>query len=92
MAEVYRIPALALPDEPPLDVLDMASTFPGTRLVVLISPEGQHWPDDLETEAPGSECFAPVELPPWTGTGDDPLDETTVYEITCATPPAGNAP
>jgi len=42
MAEVQRIPSLALPDEPPEDILDLARTFPGTRLMVLISPEGKH--------------------------------------------------
>jgi Dolichyl-phosphate-mannose-protein mannosyltransferase len=91
MAEVFRIPALALPDEPPLDVLDMASHFAGTRYVVLISPEGTHWPNDLEAGAPGSECFEAVNLPAWTGDDDDPLAETSVYEITCASPPAVNA-
>jgi hypothetical protein len=83
IAEVYRIPALALPDEPPADVLDMASTFPGTHLLVLISPEGTHWPADLRAGAPGSECFEPLDLPAWAGDGEDPLAETTVYEIVC---------
>ena len=64
MAETQRIPSLALPDEPPEDVLDLARTFPGTRLMVLISPEGKHWPADLEAGLPGSECFQPVDLGP----------------------------
>jgi hypothetical protein len=83
MAEVYRIPALALPDEPPEDVLDLAATFPGTRYLVLISPEGDHWPADLAAAAPGSECFKPLDLGPYEGAGDDPLEDTTVYEIAC---------
>jgi hypothetical protein len=83
MAEVHRIPSLALPDEPPTDVLDLAATFPGTRLLVLIDPEGTHWPADLDGRAPGSECFEPLDLPAWAGDGEDPLAETTVYEIVC---------
>ena len=76
MAETQRIPSLALPDEPPEDVLDLARTFPGTRLMVLISAEGKHWPDDLEAGLPGSECFQPVDLgPPIGGTpGQDILE------------------
>jgi len=83
MAESQRIPALALPDEPPADVLDLAAAFPGTRYLVLINPEGEHWPADLASGAPGAECFDPIDLGPWTGPDDDPLAETTVYEIGC---------
>ncbi|MBA3235859.1 MAG: hypothetical protein H0T59_07700 [Chloroflexi bacterium] len=84
MAETARIPALALPDEPPADVLDMTRSFPGTRLLVLIDPQGTHWPADLEVGAPGSECFRPIDLgassDPATA---DPLADVTVYEIAC---------
>jgi len=83
VAETQRISALALPDEPPADVLDMAAAFPGTRYLVLIDPEGEHWPRDLDDGAPGSECFVPITLPPYAGTGSDPLAEVTVYEIDC---------
>jgi hypothetical protein len=83
IAETQRIYALALPDEPPEDVLDMAAAFPGTRYLVLIAPEGEHWPRDLQAGAPGSECFVPVDLPPFAGTGEDPLAEVTVYELSC---------
>ena len=85
MAETQRIPSLALPDEPPEDVLDLARTFPGTRLLVLISGEGKHWPDDLEAGLPGSECFRPVDLgPPIAGSGGrDTLEDVLVYEIVC---------
>ncbi len=83
MAETQRIPALALPDEPPLDVLDLVAAFPGTRYLVLVDADGSHWPQDLDVGAPGSECFTPVALPLFTGSGDDPLAEVTVYEISC---------
>ena len=85
MAESQRIPSLALPDEPPEDVLDLARTFPGTRLMILISPEGKHWPGDLEAGLPGSECFQPVDLgsPVSGSTGSDLLKDVLVYEIVC---------
>jgi hypothetical protein len=86
MAEAERIPSLALPDESPEDVLDLAGTFPGTRLLVLISPEGKHWPGDLTTKQPGSECFRPVDLgPPIAGPpGSDLLKDVLVYDIICS--------
>jgi hypothetical protein len=85
LAETQRIPSLALPDEPPEDVLDLARTFPGTRLMILISAEGKHWPGDLEAGLPGSECFQPVALgPPIGGSdGQDILKDVLVYEIVC---------
>jgi hypothetical protein len=82
MAETQRIPSLALPDEPPEDILDLARTFPGTRLMVLISAEGKHWPADLEAGLPGSECFRPIDLGP-PPSGEHLLDDVLVYEIVC---------
>jgi hypothetical protein len=84
VAETQRVSTLALPDEPPMDVLDLAATFDGTRYLILTSPEGTHWPADLENGAPGAECFAPIDLGPYAGTGDDPLATTDVYQIGCA--------
>ena len=88
MAETQRVPALALPNEPPEDVLDLAERFDGTRLLVLVGPGGSHWPADLESGQPGSECFTPLDLGTYAGPGVDPLADTTVYDITCP----GNAP
>jgi hypothetical protein len=88
VAETQRIPSLALPDEPPIDVLDLAATFPGTRYLILTNPEGKHWPGDLEAGLPGAECFSQVDLGTYDGPGTDPLGTTTVYEIGCP----GNAP
>jgi hypothetical protein len=81
MAETARVPSLALPDEPPADVLDLASAFPGTRYLVLIDPQGSHWPADLLAGAPGSECFQEIDL----GQGSEPdaLGATTVYQVSC---------
>jgi hypothetical protein len=92
IAETQRIPSLGLPDEPPADVLDLAASFPGTRYLVLTDPEGEHWPADLASGAPGSECFAPVLLLPWDGDGVDPLVDTSVYEIVCLEPQGESAP
>ena len=41
MAETQRIPTLALPDESPTDVLDLAHdpAFPGTHLVILMDKD-----------------------------------------------------
>ena len=49
MAETQRTPALALPDEPPRDVLDLANDprF-GARLVVLIDADSPRWPHDID--------------------------------------------
>ena len=83
VAESFRIPTLALPDEPPLDVVDLAAAFPGTRYLVLTGPQSAHWPGDLASGVAGADCFRPIVLPPHTGAGPDPLAETTVYEIVC---------
>jgi hypothetical protein len=88
MAETQRVPALALPNEPPQDVLDLARHFDETRLLVLVGPGGSHWPADVESGQPGSECFTPLDLGTYIGQGADPLADTTVYDITCT----GNAP
>ena len=84
VAETSRVPTLALPDEPPRDVLDLASAFPGARYLILSDPEGKHWPADLKAGLPGSECFTPIDLGPYQGVGQDPLASTTVYQIQCS--------
>jgi hypothetical protein len=88
VAETQRIPTLALPDEPPADVLDLASRFEPTRYLILSDPEGKHWPADLKAGSPGAECFSPIDLGAYAGPGPDPLAKTTVYEIACP----GSAP
>jgi len=88
VAETQRVSTLALPDEPPEDVLDLAATFPVTRYLILTSPQGTHWPADIAAGRPGAECFVPIDLGPYGGDGEDPLATTTVYEIGCP----GNAP
>jgi len=88
VAESQRVSTLALPDETPEDVLDLAAAFPDTRFLILTNPESRHWPSDLQVGLPGAACFRPLDLGSYAGTGPDPLATTTVYEIGCT----GNGP
>jgi hypothetical protein len=83
VADATGASTLALPNEPPSDVLDLAAAFPGTETIVI---EGNHgiWPDILAAGAPGSECFDEIDL----GAPADPrlaglLAETRVFRIVC---------
>ncbi len=76
--------ALALPAESPADVLDLAKTFKGTRLLILHGDEHGDWPAVLETNAPGADCFDEIDI----GTPADPklaraLENTRVYRLVC---------
>ena len=85
VADTQRIQALALPDEPPADVLDLAAAFPGTALVIITEGDHQHWPEDVDAGAPGAECFREIDLgiEPNATTEADPLAETRAFEINC---------
>lgn len=83
MAETQRIRALALPDEPPRDVLDMAATF-DARLVVLLDAESKHWPADLDARVDGAECFRELDLGPTAGADvPGPLGDVRAFEVVC---------
>ena len=82
LAETQLIPALALPDEPPTDVLDLAGRF-GARYLVITTPEHGHWPTVLATGVSGSDCFHPVELGPGPTGAVDPLADVSVFTIDC---------
>jgi hypothetical protein len=83
LTESQRIPTLGLPNEPPNDVLDLARSFPGTHLVLLVDAESPHWPVDIDSGAPGADCFREVDL------GSDPpgdaalLENTRLFVIVC---------
>jgi hypothetical protein len=77
LAEVRRISALALPDEPVASVVDLARKF-GARLVVLDGDFGG-WPGRLATD-PDAACLERVPLPPPVGGGPDPF---RVYRVAC---------
>lgn len=84
IAETAGVSALALPDEPPLAVLDLAAAFPGTRLVVVTGDGHAHWPHDLDAGETGAECFREVDLgDPEDPAAVDPIASTRVFEIVC---------
>ena len=65
LAYATDAPALALPDEPPAAVLDLAAAFPGTRFLVILGDEHGRWPAVLTAEPTtdaGRRCFQPVDL------------------------------
>ncbi|MEK6719223.1 MAG: glycosyltransferase family 39 protein [Chloroflexota bacterium] len=75
LADTTEANALALPNEPAADVLDLARAFRGTRLVVVFDGEPDErdpGPDPLwpaaATQGPGSECFQPSPIDPAPGT------------------------
>ncbi|HEY6012652.1 MAG TPA: hypothetical protein VIU37_01545, partial [Candidatus Limnocylindrales bacterium] len=83
LAETQRIPTLGLPNEPPADILDLAHHFAGTSLLVLIDPQGSHWPADLANGSPDAGCFRELDLGPGPAGEPDPLATTRVFEIVC---------
>ena len=84
IAETARVSTLALPDEPPAAVLDLARqpAFAGTRLVVVEGAEHRHWPADIDAGAPGAECFREIDIRAG-APADDPLAETHIFEVIC---------
>ena len=85
LAEALRLPTLALPDETPADVVDLAAAFPGTRYLVMSDDEHGAWPEILAGSAPGASCFHELDLGP---PPVDPADarafgKTRVFEIGC---------
>ncbi len=84
MAEAAGVPALALPNEPPDAVLDLARAFPGTRLLVTIGQDHPLWPRSIDERQPGAECFREIDLGVDRSPGsDDPLADTRAFTIVC---------
>ena len=85
LAETSRIPTLALPDESPSDVLDLARQpeFEGTHLIVLLGGDHGRWPAVLDTGATDAACFRELDLGSGPAGVTDPLDDTRVFEIVC---------
>ncbi len=85
MAETQRIPALALPDEPPRDVLDLANDQRfKAKLVVLLDADSRHWPADLDAGVDGASCFRELDLGTGAGTAaGGPLGNARAFEIVC---------
>ncbi len=82
-AEALRTRTLALPDESPASVVNLAQRF-GAHWLVLSGDTHGHWPQILATGVPGAACFAPTPLP----TPADPADAAAIegvrlYRIGC---------
>lgn len=93
LAETQRVPALALPDEPPADVLDLAGDprF-GARLLIVTKPDHGRWPAVLDGDDPAAACFAEVPLPPPADPGAAAAVEgIRVFRVGCPEA-AGRAP
>jgi hypothetical protein len=82
-AEAARHHAIALPNESPASILDLARTFdPPARLLVVGADNSGAWPAAILTGQPNSDCFVPLQLP------DDPahpgaLDNVLAFRIRC---------
>jgi len=82
-AESARHHAIALPNESPESILDLARSFdPPARLLVVNADNEGVWPAAILSGSPGSECFVPIELP------DSPahpgaLDDFLAFRIRC---------
>ncbi len=81
LAESARIGTLALPQETPEDVLDLARTFGARLLVVSVEPSHGAWPGILDDGGSGAECFVPV--PAATVRAADGTELVRVYRIAC---------
>jgi len=80
LSEATGVRALALPDEPPAAVLDLARAFPGTKLVIMAADTDGIWPEIASTDPTGIQCFQPVRL---ATSGITALDDLVVFRITC---------
>ncbi len=84
LAETQRVPALALPDETPTDVVDLADTFGASWLIIAKEDHGA-WPAILDAGTdPATACFHEVPL----GVPADPaeaaaIDGIRVWRIDC---------
>ncbi len=75
-AESERVPALALPNEPPSSVVNLAQHF-GVRLLILASDTRGVWPGVLAGGDPASACFRELALP----TPADPADAAALQGV-----------
>ncbi len=82
LAESQRIPALALPDESPNDVLNLAESFAGTHLLIVGGEHGR-WPGVLDSLSRAAGCFHELDLGPGPAGEPDPLAATRAFEIVC---------
>jgi hypothetical protein len=85
LAEAARIRTLALPEESPQDVLDLARQF-GARVVIVQNDDQREWPGILSRGGTGSGCFQEVPLTDNLGARPEsgsPLAEIRAFRIVC---------
>ncbi len=87
-AEETRHRAIALPNEPPDAILDLARSFdPPARLLVVEASNTGLWPAVILAGGPDAACFVPLELPPSTGSSESPdgdaLANVLAFRIRC---------
>jgi hypothetical protein len=83
VAEADRISTLALPDESPTAVLDLATRF-GARWLVLTGGDRGDWPAVLGGPDPAAACFVPTPVPAPLDPADvDAIRHARVYRIGC---------
>lgn len=75
--------ALALPDEPPAAILDLANRF-GARLLVVTGTEHGRWPAVIDAGGPDVACFREVPLPAPADPADAAaLRDSRVFRVGC---------
>jgi hypothetical protein len=85
LAESARIPTLALPEESPDAVLDLAGRF-GARLLIVRDDTGREWPGILNGGGKAARCFEEVPLTEISGAAavkGSPLASIHVFRIVC---------
>ncbi len=83
LSDATGVDALALPDEPAADVLDLARAFPGTRYVVVMGEHGR-WPAAADGGDAAARCFRELDLGAASpGLDPDPLADTRAFEVVC---------
>ena len=84
LAETERVPSLALPNESPSDVLDMATHF-GAKWLIVAKPDHGQWPTVLDGPDPDASCFEEVLLPVPADPADaKAIEGIRVFRIACA--------
>ena len=87
LAETAHVTALALPEESPDAVLDLARRF-GSRLVIVVqSDDDRAWPAILDTGSPATRCFREVSLTEISGESPaegSPLFGIRAFRIVCS--------
>ncbi len=78
LAETAHVPAVALPEESPEAVLDLADRF-GARLLIVRSDTDRLWPGVLSQQSDASKCFR--EVPITDISGNKPADGSALASI-----------